>query len=518
MTTLDPGRLARLAELLEERFGIGSEPGREDALADLVLRRVAHRRFGDVDAYLAHLESGADADEEFRALAQGITVGETYFFRYRDHFEAFRRAVLPARIRARAAERRLRILSAGCATGEEPYTLAIAVRDGIPDLARWDVSIVGADVNPAFLEKARRGRYGQWSLREARPEEVDRHFRKEGHHWQLDSGVRSMVRFEERNLAQEAPGLWERGAFDVVFCRNVLIYFGPRAIQGLLQRIEDALAPGGYLFLGHSETLRGLTHGFELCHTHDTFYYRRRAEPGQEALVQEPPDAPADRPGDGDGTALWEGVIGHASRRIRDLARGTPAHGPTVGSPAQPDLFPADAPVEAPGRAGEHLEEILDRVRAERFAEAVDLLRRLPSDVAGDTDVQLVLAVALTGHGALDEAEEICRRILEEDGLNPGAHYVVALCREQAGDLEAAERLCQASAYLDPTFALPRLHLGRLARRSGRHEAARRELRQALSLMEREDASRILLFGGGFSREALGALCRAELRAAEGGG
>jgi len=143
-------------------------------------------------------------------------------------------------------------------------------------------------------------------------------------------------------------------------------------------------------------------------------------------------------------------------------------------------------------------------------------LHALPSDAAADPDSLLLRAALLTHSGRLDDAERACAELLGRDELNAGAHYVLALCREAAGDTNGASEHDEVSVYLDPTFAMPRLHLGLLARRGSNREGARRELTRALSLLQREDASRLLLFGGGFNREALTVLCRAELVACGG--
>jgi chemotaxis protein methyltransferase CheR len=156
-------------------------------------------------------------------------------------------------------------------------------------------------------------------------------------------------------------------------------------------------------------------------------------------------------------------------------------------------------------------------LRQERFGDAMDLLQALPTDSRTDTEAQLLRAVIFTNGGKLPEAEEVCQQILRRDELHAGAHYLVALCREHAGDRRAALEHDQVATYLDGGFAMPHLHLGLLARRSGDPELARTELERALALLAREEASRILLFGGGFSREALSALCRAELRTCGGG-
>jgi chemotaxis protein methyltransferase CheR len=151
-------------------------------------------------------------------------------------------------------------------------------------------------------------------------------------------------------------------------------------------------------------------------------------------------------------------------------------------------------------------------LREERFEEALDVLGTLPLDSADDPDVLLLRAVLLTHTGLLGTAEEVCGRLLKLDELSASAHYVLALCRESAGDLSGAVKHDRIAVYLDPSFAMPRLHLGLLARRSNDSVAMRRELSQAITLLEHEDASRLLLFGGGFGRDALIELCHAEMR------
>jgi chemotaxis protein methyltransferase CheR len=142
----------------------------------------------------------------------------------------------------------------------------------------------------------------------------------------------------------------------------------------------------------------------------------------------------------------------------------------------------------------------------------MELVRALPPESLADADTQLLMAVLLTNGGDLPEAEKVCQHVLNLDELNAGAHYLIALCREHVGDQAGAVRHDQTAAYLDSAFAMPHLHLGLVAKRSADVETSRRELGRALSLLDREDASRILLFGGGFTREALVEFCRATLR------
>jgi chemotaxis protein methyltransferase CheR len=159
---------------------------------------------------------------------------------------------------------------------------------------------------------------------------------------------------------------------------------------------------------------------------------------------------------------------------------------------------------------------VLEAMRNERFADALMLLSALPAESDSEPEALLLRAVLLANSGKMKEARGACARLLAIDELNAGAHYVMALCHEEGGDAAGAVEHDRTAVYLDAGFAMPRLHMGLIAKRSGDTAGARQELSQALILLAREDASRILLFGGGFSRDALLALCRSELRTAGG--
>jgi chemotaxis protein methyltransferase CheR len=193
--------------------------------------------------------------------------------------------------------------------------------------------------------------------------------------------------------------------------------------------------------------------------------------------------------------ASWFETIGNATKRILALTTASPLPAPT-----------------AEGAARQSLGKTVELLRRERFAEALAIVRGLPADSQKDPDVMLLRAVLLVHAGRLLEAAAVSRALMAIDELHAGANYVLALCLEAAGDDSAAAHHYRVAAYLDRDFAMPRLHLGLLARRSRDVGAAQTELEMALTLLRHEDAARLLLFGGGFAREALVAVCEAELR------
>jgi chemotaxis protein methyltransferase CheR len=461
---------------------------------DEVLKRRLDRLGQSGDAYLNHLER-TPSTSEVGALATELTICETYFFRNGEQFRALAEVALPERMRVRETQRELRLLSAGCASGEEAWSIAIVAQETVADPG-WDVRIRAVDINPVALAKAATALYSSWSLRDMPPDKQQKWFRSEGREMRLKETLRRAVRFDTGNLVKDDPTLWPAAGYDVIFCRNVLMYFAPEQMRLAIERIARSLAPGGFLFLGHAETLRGVSDAFHLRHTHGTFYYQLMehigpATPSVSGFEMQPESL---RPPVTVFDETWIDTIRAATDRVAALVPLAPA-----GDAPRPTIAWDPTPA-------------LDLLRKERFADALTHMRGRPVEPDRDPDTLLLEAALLAHTGQLAAAEIACRRLIMIDELNAGAHYVLALCREADGDRDGAGEHDRIAAYLDPSFAMPRLHLGLLARRACDAEAAQRELGHALILLRREEASRILLFGGGFNREALIALCGSALK------
>ena len=227
---------------------------------------------------------------QIEALATHLTVGETYFFRDPASFDALATQVLPPLIAARRASgRRLRIWSAGCASGEETYSLAIVLARLIPDLDRWDVRVLGTDIHPGRLAIAAQGAYDGWSFRGLSAAAPDEHFeRLDDGRLQVRPALRRMVSFGYLNLA-EAPAPGQLDAMDLVLCRHVLMYFAPACTERVLRRVHHTLAADGCLALGAVETGRRLTPGFSELRTSGGTFFRRRHWPEPAPVLAEVP-------------------------------------------------------------------------------------------------------------------------------------------------------------------------------------------------------------------------------------
>ncbi len=202
-----------------------------------------------------------------------ITTNETYFYREPLQLGAFSREILPDLARTLAHQRRLRILSAGCSTGEEAYTLAVLVRESRL-FEGWDVEVVGADISRRCLAAARGGAYGEHAFRSPEAEHMRRWFRLRGGKWVVDDAIRGMVRFGRENLL-DAGALGSVSRLDAIFCRNVMIYFDLGARRRVLARFHEKLREGGWLLLGHSESLLNVTADFEIVHLSRDLVYRK---------------------------------------------------------------------------------------------------------------------------------------------------------------------------------------------------------------------------------------------------
>jgi chemotaxis protein methyltransferase CheR len=460
MTAEGAHELSRFRALLADRLG-WAFADTDDAHLMRVMDQHAERLGLGRAGYLRRLATAA-GDRELAALAEDLTITETYFFRHGEQFRALAETALPARWHARVDQRVLRMLSVGCSSGEEAYTLAIVAHQEQPDPA-WQICVLGLDANPAVLGRATQGRYSAWALRETPDAVRERWFRHRGNSYEVDPRLRSTVQFRRYNVADPEPALWHSEQYDVIFCRNLLMYLTPVTAATLVGRMTRALAPGGYLFLGHTDTLGSRPDGLEPQHTHGTFYYRR------------PAAAPAPRPG-----------------------------------PCTP-LPPIAAPPERPAPAAAR-DRAMTLLRGERFAEALAAMQDGLTAQPEPADL-LLQGVLLTQAGRLEAAEMMCRRLLDVDGLHADAHHLLGVCLEGGAAVDVAIGHYRLAAYLDPEFAMPRLRLGLLARRRGDVATAGAELERALTLLRRERDERVTLFGGGFGRIALSNMCRAELDA-----
>jgi chemotaxis protein methyltransferase CheR len=428
-----------------------------------IARAMARAGLADLACYGSLIQTRAEALDD---LVIELTVGETYFFREPAQFSFIRHTVLPE-IRARRGPRHaIRTWSAGCASGEEAYSLAIMLGELSPG---EHADVWATDISRAALAKARAASYGAWSLRGEGAWLAGRYLRRDGARWVVDERIRRRVRFEPLNLALDAypscaSGIW---GMDLILCRNVLIYFDPDTVLQVARRFYESLAAGGWLITGPSDpSLVGGT-PYETVATDAGTFYRRgavgRREPSSFANLPAVPPPPA--------------ISGFLAR---------------AAEPAPNALAPLEEARLAFARGDYHT--------------AVRLTRDLESAAA-----VVLLRVRALANLDSTEAERVCAAALEHHPFSPELHYLLALLLlDQGRDAEAAKSVRRV-LYLDRSLAAAHLTLGTILRRLGERDSARRAYRNAYKLCVARPADEVVPLTEGERAGRLSEAAEAEL-------
>ena len=442
-----PAVLRRARALLAERAGLALDERRDDALASaltaLAVRLAPSGQQPSLDGALDACERAPLPGGPLDALVRSLLVRETHVFRTREHFDALERVVLPSILQRRADARRLRAWSAGCATGEEAWSVSFALSEAAAaagiDLAPWDLVLLGTDVDPDSLETARRGEYREYSFRGVTRAERARFFEHHGDTWRVQDPWRGLVTFRRHDLVREAVPASVAGA-DLILCRNVLMYFTPEAARRVLESLVASLSDGGWLLVGAAE--HGLVQGLplELHPLPDALAYRKAEAPAR----------PSPRP-----------IHGAADLTVPPPA-ATPVPLEPVGS-----LDPARAAL----------------VSGDRHQAAELAVLALEAD-PDDADACLFLGRLAADAGHAREAEAWLRRaaLLRPD--DPEASYLLGLLAREAGDDTEAARLAGRAAASRPGFVMALQLLARTRRALGDERGADAALDQALRALE----------------------------------
>lgn len=473
----------------------------EKSNARLLERGLAHRmtalRIATYPEYYDYLVKYQESRNELKKLLQFLTVGETFFFRYRGHFEALTQVVVP-RLRAREVGRKnLRIWSAGCSTGEEPYSIAIALLEGVPDLADWQVTIQATDINQRALTAAREGMFGDRTLRITPEAHIQRYFRHNGRQYEISNQVKEMVEFRWLNLQAPFPWEAEGPVFDIIFCRNVMIYFSAATFRKVVARLSAALKPGGYLFLGHSETLYQVSDDFETVRLGGCFFYRKLAS--KDERVSRVPREETRRP---------------ARPQVKrpepepELEPEVAEVEETVPAP----LFPEDA--RFPDDPAFDIEKILKKAdllfEENDFAGAAVLAAKVLQDDPGNAQALILEGFILANQGRLDDALERCERALAADDLMAEAYYLKGLIHDLSDEWREATALYRKAILLQPHLVMAHYFLARLLVRHGKRVEGERSLKAAIRQLEKSTELSQVRYSGGLVREELLELMKKE--------
>ena len=491
---MDALMLGRFQTLVAARLGFHLREQERELLVKVLEARLQSSRLNG-DAYLALLQNGgAQAESEWKELSIRLTNQESYFFRDEGQFALLRDHVLPEIIERNRKSRTLRIWSAGCSTGQEPYSLAILVDQLLPSRGHWKVFILGTDLSEAALSKARAGVYSAWSFRAMARDIQENYFapRHKQKEFELEKRVRDMVSFQHGNLLHDPfPSPASRiHEIDLLLCRNVFIYFKREAVATVLRKFEQTLSPDGYLLTGHTE-----------LHNMPLGDLRPRAFP-QTVIYQRCDTTATDaaRPASSSALPMSTHAPG-ASIQKAAAPRGTrfPVPSALTASFASAPMTPVpttttSAAATSVGATSVEATDSKVDAKTDFLAQAATALKQGSLDAAlalleglpqreTNFEAQCLAAQACANAGRLDDAESYCQKAARLDPVAPLPPHVLARIAQERGDHEEAKRLLKKVIYLAPALPLPYVELGDIYQSEGDGARARTMRKSALELL-----------------------------------
>ncbi|HOX42061.1 MAG TPA: CheR family methyltransferase [Myxococcota bacterium] len=434
LVELDAGpaqaELIQLVARVKQHAGLLPDAGGLATMRRAVRQRMLRLGLTQSSDYLVRLRDVRDGEAELAELVALLVVQKTSFFRDRQQYELLRDRVLPE---LSACGRRVHLWSAGCATGEEAYSLAISLR--LAGFSEVEAGVLATDIARQSLDRAAGACYDAERLEVLTPDERRYFHERPDGAWEAAQALRQMIQFRVHNLLSLPFPTPESGGWDVIFCRNVLIYFDRDTVREIIGRMHSVLVPGGFLFLGSCESLFQMSEGFELVSSTDAFVYRRGL-----AAAQRPAPVP-------------------------------------LPLPVAPPVAPPARPRPAPDRAGRP--DVGRPVAAPPVAPAALPPLPAPPPPAPQVDERLTRALAAADHGGVEEARGWLEAYLDERPMDPRAHFLRGVLQYRLGnDLEALTSL-RRLVYLEAGFAMGHFYLGLVQERLGERELARRAFRNA---------------------------------------
>ena len=466
--------LSQLSDYISDRMGLYFARERWQDLERGLLSAAKELGFAEAEACIPWLLSRSLTRKEVEILASHLTVGETYFFRDKKSFEALEHHILPKLIRSCLnRDRCLRIWSAGCATGEEAYSIAILLTRLIPDIKDWNVSILATDLNPRFLQKAAQGIYTEWSFRETPGWVKDAYFNKgkKRNEFEILSKIREMVRFSYLNLAEDSyPSLVNNtNGMDLILCRNVIMYFSEVIQKKVIRNLHHCLVDEGCLVVSPSEMSHRLFSQYVAVAFPGVSIYKKQTA------------------GNGD-----------QGPDIRDYAAEIRDPRPAIGTEVEASEPETKSPEPRP-LSPDPCREARSLYERGSYTEAEEKIWEILSLNQEDTKAMELMSRVKANRGKLAEALDWCEKAITVDKLDAGRHYLRATILQEQDRIEEALISLKRALYLDPDFVLAHFALGNLFRRQGRRKESERHCGHALALLKRYRKDELLAESEGLS-------------------
>jgi chemotaxis protein methyltransferase CheR len=477
---LSHSSLAQLSEFIADRMGFHFPRERWQDLERGMRSITRAFDFDDIESCVQWLVSSPVTQSRIEILARHLTVGETYFFRERQSFDLLETRVLPGLIaRRRATERRLRIWSAGCCTGEEPYSIAILLKRMIPDLDDWQITVVATDINRQFLEKAADGIYGEWSFRGVPAGVRERYFaKKPNDRFEIVPEIKRLVTFSYLNLTEDSyPSLLNNtNAMDLIFCRNVLMYFGSERVKQVVHKFHLSLLDGGWLIVSPCETSHVLYRQFVAVNFPDAIFYKKDSQ--QISVASHHRFEVPTQPSLESISPLSFRAEPESQIRIVELLKESVAL--EISEPKKPES------------ESDLYRKCLLLYEQGFYEQAAEMLSTLAARDSSDGKAASLLARVYANQGKLAEASRCAEQAVAADRMNPSCHMLQATILQEQGVVTEASRALERALYLDPDLVLAHFALGNIARGQDKVLEAARHFNNVKTLLSAYPPEQVL--------------------------
>ena len=486
---MNKSEYAKFIEIIKKKSGINLVSIDYTRISRLVNEREKISGCKSFHKYIKYLGSGS-AKNEWEELLQKITISETYFFRDMNQCNALKDYILPRLIKSKK-DKKIRVWSAGCSTGEEAYTIAIILNQRIIDIKSWDIKITGTDINRKSIEIARDGFYGKNSFRGIDNEIIDQYFIKKGRRLKPKGFIKRDVQFEIFNMKIGEKGLFPFNYmnFDIIFCRNVLIYFEKKDAGNILKGFNNSLLHKGYLVLGHSEASLAARDLFTPVRTNNTFIYA--------SIKIMSPDKEHKKPVR---CRLESSKPGIKQKAVNNKPVGLDRRIP-VKNPVEPAISLRNVNIR-------YFKEALYFYFNEKYTEAGKKIDDFLAYYDAGTEELLLASLISINLGDFEKALSIVRQIRQKDEFLPDSHFIDGLIHEHEQKYEEAIRAYKAALFLDGDYFFSYFRLGHLYHKANRKIDSVRAFRTALTVIAKQDDERVQLLSGGFTKKNLEDICR----------
>lgn len=462
--------LPEISIRITELFGLNFP---ENQHVDLQRRLIAAAKElkydSTISAIFEWLSKPKFSNLELKTITGHLTTGETYFFREKPALELFVHQIIPKLVQHRRGNNeQIRIWCAGCSSGEEPYTLAILLKEHFPELNDWKINILATDISHDAIQKALLGEYTDWSFRETEPALKNKYFTPSGKKWRIVPELKKMVTFSYLNLSQSSypSSITDTEEVDVLFCRNVMMYFTPQVIQEVSARFKDALCENGWLITSQVELNDAYFSNFERINYNNGIFYQKT-------------DKPLMRPIENNSSKLPVRTIQILGKKIepkKNIERiGKAAPSKKLSEKAQADS-----------------EDPFDLFQKGQYLRCIEHCLHSISNKKMTNNLFSILVHSYANSGLLTDGEKVIAKIMETNHATPEMYYIYATFLNEQHNLEKTEQNLKKAIYLNHKHVLSHLMLGNVFKKNGKRNLAIKHYETTLALLSEYNENEIV--------------------------